>query len=281
MLVAALALFWIPAPSSLRTEGVIRAPEHAHVRVAAEGFVVRTAARLNQAVRAGEPLLVAENIDAVVAAELLQAQFVETQAQHDAVFRTDLVRASVLREQMQLIATRLEQARARVLDLVLASPSAGVFIMPEIENAPGKFLRRGELLGYVTDFSGLALRVIVPQSDVDRVRSRVQRVEVRPIQHVAEVVTTRILREVPGATDELPSLSLSQAGGGGVGLDPTRPGEARAIESLFLFEVELPPTHLVRTLGSRYHVRFVYDAEPLGVQWARELRGLLLKRFAT
>jgi len=279
--VATLALWFLPLPASLRTEGVVWVPEHAHVRTLTEGTVARVVARLNQPVRRGDLLLEELNPDAAANAALLEAQLAEVEAQLNSVMRTDLVRANVLREQGAHLEARLERARARIRDLAVRSPADGIFIMPEIENAPGRFLQRGERLGYVTDFSDLTVRTIVPQDEIDRVRSRVQRVEMRPVHRIEQIVRTQVLRELPGATDELPSLALSLAGGGRVGLDPTRPTEARAAESLFLFDLELPREEALRLLGSRYYVRFVFEPEPLGRQWYRELRGLLLKRFAT
>lgn len=279
--VAGLCVLWVPAPSSLRTEGVIWAPEGSQVRVATEGFVQRTVAPANREARRGDVLLTAINPEAVAAVALLEAQRAELDAQYNSVMRTDLVRANVYREQLEHIEARLERAQLRVRELTLKSGADGIFILPEAENLPGKFVQRGELIGYVTDFADLTVRAIVSQNDVDRVRTRVQRVEVRAAHRVEEIVPARILREIPGATDQLPSLALSQAGGGHVGLDPAKPNEPRAIESLFLFDLELPRDYPVRRLGSRYYVRFVCEPEPLGLQWYRELRGLLLRRFAT
>ncbi len=276
-----LCVFWVPAPSSLRTEGVIWAPEGSQVRAATEGIVMRAVAPANQQVRRGDVLLSAVNPEAAAAVALLEAQRAELDAQYSSVVRADLVRANVYREQLEHIEARLVRARLRVAELTLRSGADGIFILPEAENLPGRFVQRGELLGYVTDFSDLVVRAIVNQNEVDRVRTRLRRVEVRAAHLVGEIVPARVLREIPGATDQLPSLALSQAGGGHVGLDPAKLTEPRAIESLFLFDLELPGDYPVRRLGSRFYVRFVLEAEPLGLQWYRELRGLLLRRFAT
>ena len=52
-----------------------------------------------------------------------------------------------------------------------------------------------------------------------------------------------MLREVPSATDELPSMALSLQGGGSIGVDPrkSQEGRAKSAENLFVMDLQLPP----------------------------------------
>ena len=96
-----------------------------------------------------------------------------------------------------------------------------------------------------------------------------------------EVIEARIAREVPGATTDLPSLALSLAGGGEIGLDPSAPEHApKSISSLFQFELDFDKTQMPAQLGSRVFVRFVHQPEPLLSQWYRSLRRVFIQHFS-
>src|SRR6185436_13104867 len=102
------------------------------------------------------------------------------------------------------IEARLQTARRRVEDLVIRSPGDGTFVMAQAGDAPGRFVHRGELLGYVMDYSRVAVQVTVPQGDVDLVRELTRRVELRPVERFEQSITALVTRVVPAATNQLP-----------------------------------------------------------------------------
>jgi len=282
-LVAAIVL-WLPAPSWTRTEGVAVAPEDARVRVATDGFVKSVLAKPNQPVRRGDPLVETEEPEMKARVQLLEAQLKEQRARYTAAF-DERVQLNMIREEIAHIEARLDEARNRARDLVIRSPADGIFVMEGASDAPGRFVRRGELLGYVMDYSRLAVQVVVPQGDVDLVRETTRRVELRLVERIAEVIPATVRRVVPAATNQLPSLALSSQGGGEVILDPgsggdsARAGDIKAADSLFIFELELPEAARLQSLGSRIYVRFEREPEPLGTQLYRAVRRVLLAKF--
>jgi len=283
VLVAAI-VFWVPAPSWTRTEGVAVAPEDARVRAATDGFVKAVVAKPNAAVRRGDVLVLTEDPEMGARVRLLEAQLKEQQARYTAA-HDDRVQLNVIREEIAHVEARLAEARVRARDLAIRSPADGVFVMAEAGDMPGRFVRRGELLGYVMDYARLAVQVVVPQGDVDLVRESTRRVELRLVERIPELIEARVKRVVPAATNQLPGLALSSQGGGEVVLDPSAEGnggraaDARSAESLFIFELELPQAARLQSLGSRIYVRFERAPEPLGTQWYRVVRRLLLAKF--
>jgi putative peptide zinc metalloprotease protein len=134
------------------------------------------------------------------------------------------------------------------------------------------------------DFSRVSVRVVIPQSDIDLVRKMTRRVELRAVERIPQVVEATVVRAAPAATDQLPSLALSASGGGEISLDPNRSGDARAGEAkaaatLFLFDLEIADKGALTSLGSRIYARFEREPEPLGVQWYRAARRLMLEKF--
>ena len=282
-IVAAIVL-WLPAPSWTRTEGVAVAPEDARVRAAADGFVESVVAKPSQPVKRGDPLVVTEDPELVAKVRLLEAQLKEQLARYTAAHE-ERVQLNLIREEIVHIEARLAEARSRAHDQVIRSPGDGIFLMAEAGDVPGRFVRRGELLGYVMDYSRLAVQVVVPQGDVDLVREMTRRVELRLVERIPEVLPAVVKRVVPAATNQLPNLALSAQGGGEVVLDPGSAGDGgrasdiKSASSLFIFELELAKAAHLQSLGSRIYVRFEREPEPLGTQWYRAVRRVFLNKF--
>ncbi len=274
-------MLW-PAPSWTLTEGVAVVPQHAQVRAGSEGFVKRVVARQNQAVRPGDVLLHLEDPELPARVQVLQAEQREQLARYAAAVG-DRVQQSLVREELAHVEARLANARAKLQDLVVRSPAEGRFVMPDLSDVPGRFVRRGDVLAYAVDQSRLAIQVVVPQSEVDLVRQATRRVELLAVERLDQPLPAHVKRVVPAATQQLPGMALGAQGGGTVTLDPgadgQRPGEARAAHPMFVFELELEGPPRMLSLGSRIYVRFEREPEPLAQQWWRAWRGLLLQRF--
>jgi putative peptide zinc metalloprotease protein len=279
-------VFWLPAPAWTRTEGVAVAPEDARVRAASDGFVVSIEATPNRLVKRGDPLVVTEDPELVARVRILEAQLKEQLARYAAA-HDERVQLNIIREEVAHIQARLDEARRRSTEVLVRSPGNGFFLLAEAGDVPGRFVRRGELLGYVMEPTRIAVQVIVPQGDIDLVRKRTLGVELRLVERVPELFHAKVKRVVPGATTQLPGMALSAQGGGEVALDPNPPSDPgrgrdmRAAASLFIFELELEPAAAasLRYLGSRIYVRFDHEPEPVGTQVYRAVRRVFLNKF--
>ena len=269
----------VPLPSSTYVQGVTWVPEKAQVRATVDGMITRVVASPMSTVHRGDLLIECEDTALLQRARNAEAQLEELNARYDLALSTNRVQASILQEQIGQAREALIMSQQKLSELSVRSPADGTFIIDLPEDAPGKYVQRGDLIAYVNDSSAASVRVVVPQTEEERVRERTKRVEIRPAERMGEVINSRIAREVPAATDELPSMTLSLQGGGNIGMDPSRPGDNHAIERLFVMDLELPPGTHLPNLGSRIYVRFQHDPEPLATQWYRDIRLLLLKRF--
>ncbi|MCM2309625.1 MAG: efflux RND transporter periplasmic adaptor subunit [Sulfuritalea sp.] len=270
---------WLPAPSSTQAEGVIWAPEEALVRSTVDGFITRVVAKPGQQVRRGDVLIECEDPELAARTRVLQAQLDELEARYNASIISKRVQADMINEQKAHLLAALELASKRQAELQVRSRSDGIFVMADVPNAPGKFTQRGEILAYVTDSAASRVRVVVAQSAENLVSQRTRKVEIRPAGSVGQPFEAQIKREVPAATDELPSMTLSLQGGGKIGLDPTKPGDGKALEKLFILDLDLSAGAPTNYIGGRIYVRFEHQPEPLADQWYREARRVFLKRF--
>jgi len=189
------------------------------------------------------------------------------------------VQAELTRQELAREAGARERLLERVEQLSARSAVKGSFVLARADDLPGRFLHKGELIGYVTQEGRGIVRVVVSQDDVDLVRSRLARADVRLAENMGEVFAAALVREVPAAKDELPSSALSSHGGGAIAADPRDPRGGKALASSFQFDLELPLQARGASFGGRAYVRFVLRPEPLAMQWYRRIRQAFLARF--
>jgi putative peptide zinc metalloprotease protein len=126
----------------------------------------------------------------------------ELNALYNTQILSDRVQAEITREEIRQVEAELQDTRRRADDLIVRSAAGGKIVIPMAENLAGKFVQRGELLGYVLNRSAMIARVVVNQADVDFVRQKTLDVKVRFPEKISRKMPARLLREVPAASDE-------------------------------------------------------------------------------
>lgn len=280
VLAGVTALFtFVPVPLNTRAEGVMWIPEQAFVRAGTDGFVEKFIAEPGAHIKTGDPLIACYDPLLPAQIKVLESQLRELQATYDTQVFTERVKAEITKEEMNNVASKLADAVERAAELKIKSPGSGAFVVPMAQDLPGRFVRRGELLGYILDRSILTVRVVVFQPDVDFVRQQTTDIQVRLPGRINETLSAVMRREVPGATDQIPGKTLSQEGGGEIAIDPRSMLGIKAFQKVFLFDIELPFYRGLYSVGERVYVRFAHGKEPLFWRWYRGLRQLFLKRF--
>ncbi len=273
-----LLVAFVPVPLFTMAEGVVWVPEQVRVYSGADGFVSAVMAEPQQPVRLGDELIECVNPELSLRVQVLEAQLIEYQIRHRVSVTENRTEAEILQEEIRRVEKELARERERLAALVVRSPGNGRFLLPDAQNLPGRFVRRGTPLGYVVEPDQLRVRVVVPQADIDRVRSGTLRIEARLAHEIDRVLSAQVVRAVPAASAELPSMALSLEGGGQIALDPRQSDTPQAFEKLFQFEMVLSGLESDR-IGERVLVRFVHTPEPLVKRWYRVARRLLLSRF--
>ncbi len=272
-------LLLVPAPLWTRAEGVVWMPQQSLVRSEAEGFVAELMTQPNDLVRKGQPLVRCEATLQQANVRLLQSRLEELDARYMQQEFANPTRADVIRAEIESVRAELTRASERLAALVILSPTDGVFIVPNAEDLPGRFLRRGELVGYVLSPEDIAVRVVVDQEQIGLVREQTHRVDVRLADWTAEPMRASISRFVPGAADRLPTAALATEGGGALALDPQDPAGLKTLQRVFQLDLAVPGLQAIERIGNRVYVRFDHGVEPLARQWYRSLRQLFLSHF--
>jgi putative peptide zinc metalloprotease protein len=275
-----LVFFVMPFPLRTVTEGITWPSERSEIRAGTDGFIGRLLVASGSQVEAGQPLVEAYDpfLDARV--DVLQAQLRGLRRQYTAMRMTDQAEAAVLQEEAKGVISDLERARERRRELVFTSPHAGMFVAPVEQDMPGRFFKRGQLVGFVIDSGDrLTARTMVSQNDVALVRERTRGVDVIPVHWEGRSSRTRIIREVPGGAKSLPTPALGSMGGGSIPIDPRDSKGVTALDRYFEFEVALPAAEDRAFIGQRVKVRFDHGTEPIGFQVYRRFRQIFLRLF--
>jgi putative peptide zinc metalloprotease protein len=207
------------------------------------------------------------------------AKLAEVQARYDAAWGTKPAQAAQWEEQIQREQAVVDRLSDQYMRLTLRSQAHGTLLLDRPDDLPGRYLKRGEIVGYVVGEHLPLVRIVVRQEDVDRVRLASRKVEVKLADDLSVTWIATVLREVPAAGKELPSPALGQRGGGEIVLDPSDKDGVKTMQSLFEFELELPKEAPGKYLGSRVLARFEHEPTPIGVRGWHLVRQLFLSQF--
>lgn len=279
--VLAVAGFLLLAPMPLRTttEGVVWLPEDAFLRAGEDGFVQAIVARPGSTVTPGELLLRAEDPAAAGKVQVLTARIAALKAELVSQQFTDRVKAELTRADIGARTAELDRYRQKLAALEVHAATAGTLEIPRADHLPGRYVKRGDLLGYVLPEGARHVMVVVPQADIDLLHGRTLRAEMLRPGALWSPVPMHLVREVPAASDRLPSRALATDAGGQVAMDTSDPQDPRSLQRWFQLDFELPEGVVPGQFGNRVFVRFDHGTEPLGLQWWRRGRQLLLARL--
>lgn len=275
-----LVAFALPMPLRTRADGVVWLPDNALLHAGGAGFFKRWLVEPGSRVVRGTALFEVEDELLSTELEVSRAKVAEADAKHRSEQFSDPVKAVLSArqlEQEQEVLARLEERAAK---LVGYAEMDGTLVAANPRDMPGQYFKKGELVGYVLEANGLIARVVVPQDDIDLLRSRIRSAELRLAEYLPQAETVTLAREIPGAVEELPTAALGLSGGGTI---PTQPGDSTGLKTIgrvFLVDLGLPPQMQATAFGERVHVRFDHGYEPLAFQGLRRLRQLFLSRFS-
>lgn len=275
-----VVLLLIPMPSRTQSQGVVWLPEQSMLRAGESGFFGRWLVQPGARVRKGEPIFTQEDPSLATEVEIAVARVSEAQVRFNIDQFANAAKAELTRrqlEQQQLVLTRAQEKLARLL---VISQNEGVLVVAKWQDMPGQYIKKGDLVGYVLEKKDLVARVVVAQNEIDLVRTRLRGAELRLADSLPVTHQTRILRQVPGGLQELPSNALATQFGGSIAVDPQNQSGTKTLERLFVFDMALPDEVSPSAFGERVYVRFSHQFEPLGWQLWRHLRQLLLSRLA-
>jgi putative peptide zinc metalloprotease protein len=283
--VAAVAILAVPAPVHTTAEGVIWVPQEAIVRAGTDGFIRRVAAEVGMQVTPGTTLVVLEHPIAEAKLNVTAARVQELEAKYNAEWVDDKIAAQVTKFELAGAKAALAREQYRISQQAVVAASGGTFnTVRPASDMVGRYVKDGEIIGYVTPSAGRIARVVVPQSDIELVHGRLVDILIRLADRHTDLAS-HVVRAVPAAETDIPSQALTTANGGTISTDPRDSKGAKAFERLFQFDLALPDNGPAASalaasgFGTRVFVRFDFAWEPVGTMLYRRIRQGLLSRF--
>ncbi len=295
-------LLTVPAPFHGTAEGVIWLPPDATVRAGTDGFIQAVTAEAGARVETGDGLFELEHPIDRARMRVSEARVAELEAKYTHEWVDDRIAAEVTKYELEQERATLSREQFRMSRLTVSALAGGTFngVRPT-DDMIGRYVKTGEILGYVTPASGRVARVVVPQADVELVRDRLIAVRIRLADLRTDLISS-VVRAVPAAERELPSQALAADNGGGVVTDPRDNKGTKAFEGMFQFDVALPdlagasdlaaaaraanpepgpgaPALTASGFGTRVFVRFEFAWEPIGTMLYRRVRQAALSHF--
>ena len=257
----------VPAGNSTYAEGVVSLPENAYIRAGTDGIVTRILREDGTRVESGETVLLLENIELETRRDILMARLEEARARQKDMFLQDRTKSASLKARVSTLEAELEDIEDQIISLQVTTAAPGVVCLPLASDLPGRYVSRGEVIGYIADPDQVTARVVVHQSDIDQVRRQSRNIKVRLSSRPGETHTAQLIRELPQATDRLPSRLLGSGAGGDVAVDARDEKGVQTISNIFQVEIALPVKAASgKHLGQRIYVRFIHEPESLGNQ---------------
>jgi len=274
-----LVMGFLPVPSYTLAEGVVWQPDEALLKAQQEGFAGSLEVENNQQVKAGtlvlqlhDPLLQAE-------AKVAQARVRELRSQYRAKRVTDIVEAGIIKEAISVANSELSHIHDKINSMAVTTFKSGKILLPEADDLPGRFIRQGELLGYILGNEPPTIRMAVHQDNIGQLRQRIEGISIRLASDPRRAYDAEIIRQAPEGTNQLPSTALTTIGGGKFIVNPDSRDKLTALQKVFLVDLSFDPLSQNILLGTRAYVRIDHGGEPLAMQWFRRIRQTFLRQF--
>ncbi len=155
-------------------QGVVWVGDRAAVRAMTDGFIAAVPVASGSWVESGTTLVAGEDTALVESTAVIEKHLDELHLKLDAALPHDIVQANILREQVRLTEGQLDLSRQHLADLDLKAAKAGQFLVTDDEaDLPGRFLRKGDIVGYVVGQDYQIVRGVIQQTEIDPVRRNV------------------------------------------------------------------------------------------------------------
>ena len=229
---------FMPIPSYTMSEGVVWQPDEVRLRVAEDGFIASLEVENNQMVTRGTSLVRLKDPFLRSEARIAAARVRELKSRYRASRANSQVEAGIDRGELQIAVSELEFLLAKTRAMSVDAFKDGRVMLLDADDLPGRFVRKGDLLGYILNDEMPTVRMAVSQDHIGQLREKIVDISIRFASHPWQDFAARILRQSPEATNQLPSAALSTTGGGKFVVTPDQGDDLVTREKIFLVDLQ-------------------------------------------
>jgi putative peptide zinc metalloprotease protein len=281
----------LPMPDRIVQPGIVWLAADEAIKAQADGFVnlPESASRLvEQPVQLSDPKL---NLELDRSA--LRIKGIKVKIQN--ALSSDLAQAAVYEKELEIALAQQKRLEEKLTKLKANAASAGDAQWINAEDLPGRWVRNGEVLGYVKprdQESPVWVQVALAQFQAARISASAQALRSAHVHLVSNttsdpsntrLVVAQVSASRPSALTELPSAALSSQFGGPINTDPTDSKALRPIEPTFALQLQMQRQSMPNQQwahGAQTWVVLDFGYRPLLWQWARSVQEQVRSRFA-
>ena len=257
-------LFVLPVRHATSAHGLIALDGKHQIKAGAEGFLQHVLVNNGEAVDAGQPLLVLENASLPAELNAVLAQMAEQEVLLNYYLTNDPTQAGLYRDELQRLRQQERDLRDDLANLTVRSAVAGRVEIFAQQNLPGRYLRKGDLLGHVVAPHGYRVTALVPEGLGNQLLDEVREVRIKPHSDPRRVYLGIDIRPLPQATTQLPDPVLGSLRGGKIPVDTSDTSGTRALKAFFQVEVGLQPQLQQVPTAGRADILLIHNSEPPG-----------------
>ena len=271
---------FVRVPEYFRIEGIVEPVNLAVVYAENNGFITDFLPSGQKVTAGKDELIKAVNHKLEADKDSLVAELGSLKARKRLEDSRDRAAAQIIEKQITVLNEKITKIENDISSLDIKASISGSWISPDIENAKGVYLKRGQQIGLVADMNELRIRAVAGQSLADILFDQIDMKVDMKVKGRPKVELTGHVEEVfPAGRKVLPSQALGYAVGGSMATEVDDPKGITAAENFFEVRV-IPDDDSIRLFsGQRIIVRIKMAPKPLLLQWYRLLRQLFQRRF--
>ena len=272
-------LGFTPIPSYTLTEGIAWQPDEALLKAEHDGFAGPLKVKNYQRIEIGTPVIQLHDPFLQTEQKIATARLNELQSKYRAKRHSNRVEAGIIKEEMQVAESELAHIINKNKSMSVTAFKSGTLYLIQADDLRDRFIRQGELLGYIMDQKLSTVRMAVTQDHIGQLRQNIEGIKIRFASDAQREYSATIIRQAPEGTNQLPSAALSTRGGGQFIATPGSNNELIVQQKVFLVDLHFDHQQQDIPLGSRAYVRINHGAEPLATQLYRRVRQIFLRQF--
>ncbi len=269
----------MPIPSYTMSQGVVWQPEEALLKAAHDGFAGNLFIAHGQQVEADTTVLELHDPFLKTELKIARAKLSKLESEYRAKRMQNLFEAALAKEEVTVAESEYDFILEKNQSMSIKASTTGTLVIPNADDLPGRFVRQGELLGYIVDRAPNTVRMAVSQDNIGQLRQHIDNIRIRFASDPGREYTAKIIRQAPEATNQLPSAALSVNGGGPFITRPDPQNPDRSLHKVFLVDLLFNPEQQHIPFGTRAHVRVDHGGEPVATQVMRRIRQVFLRQL--
>ena len=273
-------LLFTPMPFTTLTQAVVQAPDESRLRARASGFISRILVEPGATVHRGQPLIELQNDLLLTRRQRLEARLKAIDTRIEANRHSDRAKMAQLKHESEKLRAELSTVIERSRALTILSLADGHVVIPHYDDLMGRFVKRGEVVGYVLGNSNTRLSAVIAQPDAVKLSHYPTTATLRLSGEHPTTHPVVIQRIHPAATHTLPDAALAYSAGGPFLTDPNDQSGLKTVDAVIQVDLLAPGLSLER-IGQRAWLRFDHGDMPLLQQWLIRWKQILFQHFSS